>query len=1456
MEPPSELALHGRYRYQAEIGEGGGGRVVRAVDTQSDQLVALKLVPPEALGLLRAEEEALRTLGGEGIAQVLELVSLSQPLAAPWSLAAGTGVLVEELVEGTNSDAVFGMLDRSALLGTFWPLSVGVALALSRVHAAGVIHGDIKPSNIIATGDRACLVDFGLAGPPRASSPHVSGSVGFLAPECLYGERTVATDLFALGQTFRRWLSEDSGAVSDVAPKALQTLIEALTEEDAARRPASAHDVARALSQMSDHALPGNPPKMPAQLALQLPFCGHRGALDELLDALKDGGLVCIHGPTGAGKTRLLSEAVRHLQRSRVLSGESVTFVNDASAGMLPRSPYVAVGGALSFDAARTALRVAAIDGFAAAWVFERERPVGDDDVVNVALGPLLGQDFETLFGSAVARSGGALRASKRSDAARRSGRLSGRLCRLLADGLGRSEKRPDDVRGPGQAIPSAAEDVAQRLALAGGRLSAERLGDASAALSRLASEGLASVAAGGDWHLRDDLVPVVCDGMPKKRRRALSAMLSGGTLRQRAHVAAHCSDEGAPSLFEEAMQQAYEQGRASDAERLSEDARRLGVSSPGQDRVLFRVRVSAGRYSRALLCAEPTDVPEVLRRAGRRQEARAALAGLGDEPSLASTRAWLALADGDVDDAEQIAHATSGVHRAELFAWLAFQRGEAREARALVRDALDQASIRQRARLLIVLGIVSGPREAVVAYLEGLGLARSCGERHVEASLMGNLGAARLSLGRLGPALESLRDAARALTELGRERDVGRALHNLARAEILIGSFGSAATHLTQGLQASRAASDGEGVEMLEEAQAELAAHRGDLKVARRLALQSEKARLRLAAAIAGAAPDMAEALLAQSEAGTLDYALADLRRRAAQGADVSEALGKLRTRETQSWEDALRVALVLTDHGDPSAGSKARTLLDLAASTLDPIERERMRRVPAYERVLSATPNNSGARDSRRWRRLTRVARRLTGLERLDAIAKTLAESALELVDGERACVVERVASGELQVVAEAGVVRGASAVSRSVVSRALDGAHAVSTMDALSDEHFGAASIHALALRSLLCVPIPRRASAIYIEDRLRPAAFDAEDTALLVDLADLGAGGLERCERETLLREQTTELRSMRRSLEERASRQEVELQSARLSPSDFVAESVAMKRVVALAARVASANVPTLIRGESGSGKEHIARHVHALSARAGAPFISQSCASIPDALLESLLFGHERGSFTGAESTRVGLFEAADGGTLFLDELAEMSPSLQAALLRVAQDGVVRRVGATESRQVDVRIISATHADIPRRIEEGAFRRDLYYRLAVVTIEVPPLRERRADIAPLVDAWLRRRTDALSISEGALDALSAGQWPGNVRQLQNELERACILADDVLKLEHLSPELRGLESKSGDLRSQVDELETRLVRDALARNNGNVTRSAQDLGLSRYGLQKMMKRLNIERQPA
>jgi DNA-binding NtrC family response regulator len=217
------------------------------------------------------------------------------------------------------------------------------------------------------------------------------------------------------------------------------------------------------------------------------------------------------------------------------------------------------------------------------------------------------------------------------------------------------------------------------------------------------------------------------------------------------------------------------------------------------------------------------------------------------------------------------------------------------------------------------------------------------------------------------------------------------------------------------------------------------------------------------------------------------------------------------------------------------------------------------------------------------------------------------------------------------------------------------------------------------------------------------------------------------------------------------------------------------------------ARVARTNATVLITGETGVGKELAARAIHRLGPRADEPFIAVNCAALPDTLLESELFGHERGAFTGAATARVGLFETAHRGTLFLDEAGEMSPGMQAKLLRVLADGTILRLGSARPRQVNVRLIVATHRDLPQRVTEGAFREDLYYRLAVVPIAIPPLRERRDEIPALVERFLadialelkiRRKT----VSPAALARLAAYDFPGNVRELRNLIERACILS--------------------------------------------------------------------------
>ncbi|MBD3656058.1 sigma-54 dependent transcriptional regulator [Marinobacter sp.] len=245
---------------------------------------------------------------------------------------------------------------------------------------------------------------------------------------------------------------------------------------------------------------------------------------------------------------------------------------------------------------------------------------------------------------------------------------------------------------------------------------------------------------------------------------------------------------------------------------------------------------------------------------------------------------------------------------------------------------------------------------------------------------------------------------------------------------------------------------------------------------------------------------------------------------------------------------------------------------------------------------------------------------------------------------------------------------------------------------------------------------------------------------------------------------------------------------------------------AMQKVFTLIRKVAPTETTVLIQGESGTGKELAARALHLLSPRAARPLISVNCAAIPESLIESELFGHEKGAFTGAVSARTGLIEAADGGSLFLDEIGELPPEAQARLLRVLQEGEIRKVGSTQSRQVDVRMIAATHRNLKAMTRTGEFREDLYYRLNVMQIRIPPLRERQGDILGLASRFLKRQGErmgkpGLNLSPEAMRALERHRWPGNVRELENAIERATILCDtDVI-----TPGLLDLESEGGDV---------------------------------------------------
>lgn len=375
-----------------------------------------------------------------------------------------------------------------------------------------------------------------------------------------------------------------------------------------------------------------------------------------------------------------------------------------------------------------------------------------------------------------------------------------------------------------------------------------------------------------------------------------------------------------------------------------------------------------------------------------------------------------------------------------------------------------------------------------------------------------------------------------------------------------------------------------------------------------------------------------------------------------------------------------------------------------------------------------------------------------------------------------------------------------------------------------------------------------------------DSMRRGAFDFVTKPFQPE--DVRAAAHRACERTALMRENNL--------LRETVGR----LQG---SP-EIIGKSEGLEKVRDMIARVARTNAPVLILGETGTGKELVARSVHRNSTRATKSFIALNCASLPPSLLESELFGHERGAFTGADRSRGGLFEAAHEGTLFLDEIGEMPPEAQAKLLRVLTESQVVRIGSTRPRHVDVRVLAATHRDLQQRIKEGTFREDLYYRLAVVPIAIPPLRDRPEDIPVLCELFLQQVSRELKVpkhelTHAALETLTRYSYPGNIRELRNVLERACILSrsnligPDSFPFAVSERNTKSAESTSPDswisslpdtihLREFLANAERMLIERALKETRGAQAEAARRLGLSRSDLSYKLAKYGIKPAPA
>ncbi len=527
-------------------------------------------------------------------------------------------------------------------------------------------------------------------------------------------------------------------------------------------------------------------------------------------------------------------------------------------------------------------------------------------------------------------------------------------------------------------------------------------------------------------------------------------------------------------------------------------------------------------------------------------------------------------------------------------------------------------------------------------------------------------------------------------------------------------------------------------------------------------------------------------------------------------------------------------------------------------------------------------------------------RITRALASETELQALLRRIVDSAVALVGGERGFLLlaERpvgrsAASAEAMTVRIARQFDGAdipvpsSRLSMGIAERVVASGAALLSVDAGRDDRFqGMASVEDLKLRSVLCLPIrieERTEGVLYVDNRLQKGAFQEED----LDLAELFAAQAavairnarllaELRERNQRLLHSSSQIERLNEQLGRKIKDQGTELavvraalgrERGRYDYTSIVGASDGMRKVFQQLDRIVESELPVLIHGESGTGKELIARAIHYNGPRKERPFVVENCAALPDTLLESELFGHTKGAFTGADRAKKGRIEQADGGTLFLDEIGDMSAEMQKKLLRVLQEGEVRPLGSNETVRVDVRLISASNRKLEEMVRSGSFREDLYYRVNVLAVHLPPLRERRDDVPLLADGLIARAAREAgravpSLSHEVLAALVEYDWPGNVRELENEMRRLVVLAEEAVHLEHLSPTILAQAGEGaggaaeapeilGDLRAAVRTFELRAIEAALARAGGNKSRAAQELGISRFALQRKLDKYGV-----
>jgi transcriptional regulator with GAF, ATPase, and Fis domain len=596
------------------------------------------------------------------------------------------------------------------------------------------------------------------------------------------------------------------------------------------------------------------------------------------------------------------------------------------------------------------------------------------------------------------------------------------------------------------------------------------------------------------------------------------------------------------------------------------------------------------------------------------------------------------------------------------------------------------------------------------------------------------------------------------------------------------------------------------------------------------------------------------------------------------------------------------------LLRRGDVVVAGGARLLVEEGAEAAEEVQEVTALLTPApapeVPDVGFSTLSDDAGHERENLRVFARITRALA-LETEEApLLRLIVDSAVALVGGERAFLLLGGRPGEARGTLDpaemtvriarsfdhADIPIPASRLSMGIARRVLESGRPLLSVDAGRDDRFsGMASVEDLRLRSVLCLPVSidgRIEGVLYVDNRLQRGAFGEDDLDQAELFASMAAIAIRNARlvaelraRNQRLLQSSEQIRSLNEQLGRKVRDRDSELAvvraelgraRGRYDYTAIVGASDEMRRVFQELDRIVETELPVLIEGESGTGKELIARAIHFNGPRKEKPFVVENCAALPDTLLESELFGHTRGAFTGAERAKKGLIEQAHGGTLFLDEIGDMSSEMQKKLLRVLQEGELRPLGSNQQVQVDVRLLAASNRDLKDLVQRGGFREDLFYRINVLSLRLPPLRERRDDIPLLAEALLTRAAREVGRPVPVLlhevqAALAANDWPGNVRELENEMRRVLILAGETVGLEHLSPAITqnsGLRAALtpadglvaiGDLRAAVASFERRAIEEALARATGNKSRAAKELGISRFALQRKLDKYGLSR---